>query len=159
MYTFHIDVYIFPIYMEACGRSCFCAEYKFQPAEHFWGPLKNEDIKPPVKLWGSLIIKEESAEAKVIQWEICLFHAEWILSRCLQVSIKLMLKGNRKTTRPQSIQQRQRMQPSRPPTLTIKTSLTPSCSSIRLKEEEARALIVTYLYQGLSSHKRESAGR
>lgn len=65
--------------------------------------------------WEQLIIKEESAEAKVIQWEICLLHAGWISSRCLQVSIKLMLKRNRETSRPQSVQQRQQLYPTSPP--------------------------------------------
>lgn len=76
--------------------------------------LKNEDIKSPVKFHRSLIIKEQSIEAKVIQREICPLLAEWILNRCLQVSIKLMLRGNRKTTRPQSIQRRLKLQQTNP---------------------------------------------
>lgn len=47
-----------------------------------------------------------------------------------------MLRGNRKTRRPQSIHRDWNGNKLTPYTLTIKSSLTPSCSSIRLRRRK-----------------------
>jgi len=46
-----------------------------------------------------------------------------------------------------------------PPTLPIKSSLTPSCSSIRRRGRENACPHCQYLYQRFSSHKRERGER